>query len=177
MLDLFLRRILASQSVLAICIITVTSSVCMAAEQVGSAGHVGNRILTAEEVVEMLAPAKTRSLKRKEISMNIQFEYDSAELTPDALAQLKPVGEALHSSKLLTLSFDIEGHTDSTGSNAYNDSLSMSRAQSVKNYFKNQHGIDASRLSVVGKGENELLDPNNPTSGINRRVTVRTIVE
>lgn len=67
----------------------------------------------------------------------------------------------------------IEGHTDSVGSDAYNQGLSQRRADAVKSYLVAQ-GIDASRLTASGKGEGSPVGDNGSTTGRqqNRRVEV-----
>ena len=65
----------------------------------------------------------------------------------------------------------IEGHTDNTGSNAYNKKLSDNRAKAVLDYLVNK-GIDASRLTAVGYGEDKPVTSNKNAEGRthNRRV-------
>lgn len=106
------------------------------------------------------------------LSLEIVFDYNSAELTDYAKQQLKPVGEALASGKLSTLSFIVEGHTDAIGSDMYNQTLSEQRATSVKSFLVNNFSISATQIQAVGKGKNNLLDPNHPTSEVNRRVRI-----
>ena len=67
----------------------------------------------------------------------------------------------------------IEGHTDASGSDRYNQHLSERRALAVKRYLVDRYGVDASRLSVVGFGEQRLHDRARPHGGINRRVQFR----
>jgi OmpA-OmpF porin, OOP family len=69
--------------------------------------------------------------------------------------------------------FTVEGHTDSTGSDATNQKLSESRASAVKDYLVT-NGIDASRLSSIGYGESKPIDTNNTSKGRanNRRVEI-----
>ncbi|MFB9055532.1 OmpA family protein [Mariniflexile ostreae] len=69
--------------------------------------------------------------------------------------------------------FTIEGHTDSVGSDALNQKLSDSRANSVKEYLI-ENGIDAFRLSALGYGESKPIDTNNTSAGRanNRRVEI-----
>jgi len=106
------------------------------------------------------------------LSMEIIFGYKSAELTENAKNQLKPVGEAMTSNQLQNLNFIVEGHTDAIGSDAYNMNLSEERAVSVKHYLIDTFHIDASRIQIIGKGKNDLLDPKNPDSEVNRRVRI-----
>lgn len=105
-------------------------------------------------------------------SLLVLFQYNSAELTPKARRQLDAVATALKSPKLDRYRFELQGHTDAAGGEEYNLSLSEQRAQAVFDYLVVQHGIDPQRLTAVGVGENDLLDPRNPTAEVNRRVKI-----
>lgn len=106
------------------------------------------------------------------LSMEILFGYKSAELTDAAKDQLKPVGKAFASEKLQHLNFVVEGHTDAIGGHAYNKNLSEERAAAVKQFLVDTFHIDPSRMQTIGKGKNDLLDPTNPSSDVNRRVRI-----
>lgn len=106
------------------------------------------------------------------ISFQIEFEFDSAELTPAAKQQLDELAEALSSTQLAPFTFQINGHTDAVGPESYNETLSSRRAESVKSYLMTQHGISAARLEARGLGERALLDAGNPDAAINRRVEI-----
>ena len=75
-----------------------------------------------------------------------------------------------------TAKFSLEGHTDSTGSEASNQKLSEERAAAVKNFLI-ENGIDASRLSSKGFGESMPVDSNKTSKGKanNRRVEVKLV--
>ena len=113
--------------------------------------------------------------KTAALSMEIIFGYNSAELTPAAKAQLKPVGEALASGKLANLSFVVEGHTDAIGGDSYNKTLSEQRAASVKSFLVSTFNLPSTQIQIVGKGKSDLLDPNHPDSEVNRRVRIIAI--
>lgn len=100
----------------------------------------------------------------------IQFAWNSAQLAPDAYRLLDTLADALQDAALADKIVQIEGHTDSTGSSAYNHRLSSQRALAVQRYLHTAHGIPLSRIPAVGKGESELYDPAQPHSPINRRV-------
>src|SRR5690606_8163880 len=70
------------------------------------------------------------------VLQNVNFEFDKSTLTADAKAVLNDVAKGLVSQKDLRV--EIAGHTDSKGSNAYNQKLSQSRAASVKSYLISQ---------------------------------------
>lgn len=107
--------------------------------------------------------------------LKILFPFNSAELTPEARAQLDQLGRALASPDLRPFRFRIAGHTDAVGSEAYNEGLSARRARAVVDYLVERHGIDRGRLAALGLGERELADPKDPASAVNRRVEVRTL--
>ncbi|MFY7988709.1 MAG: OmpA family protein [Flavobacterium sp.] len=75
-----------------------------------------------------------------------------------------------------TAKFSLEGHTDSTGSEASNQKLSEERAAAVRNFLV-ENGIDASRLSSKGFGESMPVDSNKTAKGKanNRRVEVKLV--
>ncbi|MGI9316104.1 MAG: OmpA family protein [bacterium] len=121
--------------------------------------------------VEQQAPAAPPP----SISMEINFAYNSAELTDHSLQQLAPLGQALQSPELAGLAFMLEGHTDATGTEDYNMVLSQRRAQAVGQFLYEYYGVDPNNLNLIGRGETALLDQTNPTSGVNRRVTITTL--
>ena len=154
------------------------SYVCSADSEI----HVGGRILTQHEFIEILIPKpkiKTRGIRLKNhqpaISMEIKFEFDSAKLTQHSMDQLRPLGQALKSNELKEFSFLLEGHTDASGPELYNLSLSQKRAMAVGQYLFSSFGVEPNRLKLIGRGEHELLQPNSPYSGVNRRVAITTL--
>ena len=110
------------------------------------------------------------------ISMRVNFAFDSYVLTEEIKAQLQPLGEALMSEQLQPYSFEIAGHTDSVGHEEYNRELSGKRAVSVGQYLYDRFGVQPERLSLLGHGEEQLLDAGDPKSGANRRVEITTLV-
>lgn len=107
---------------------------------------------------------------RRSVSMQLQFDFDSAQLTYGAMSRLDAVGIALRSPELRTERFLLSGHTDSTGRYDYNIALSKRRADAVRDYLVQKHGVESSRLVPVGKGSDELVDPRDPANAVNRRV-------
>jgi outer membrane protein OmpA-like peptidoglycan-associated protein len=103
------------------------------------------------------------------LDVAIAFAFDSDRLLPDAFAVLDSMAEGIKLTDP-TRPVQIIGHTDATGSESYNLSLSQRRAHAVRSYLVEKHGIDAARLHGEGRGERELLTPNSPANGKNRRV-------
>jgi peptidoglycan-associated lipoprotein len=93
--------------------------------------------------------------RRTTLEERIHFALDRADLTPAARTTLAAKVEILRSSPGLTLRID--GHADERGSDEYNLALSKRRAAEAKRFLM-QQGIDASRLDVVGYGEERPLD-------------------
>lgn len=100
----------------------------------------------------------------------INFEFNSAELTAQARADLDQVAGALKDPSIEQYPIIIAGHTDGVGGFEYNQQLSQRRAESVRQYLIVRHAIDAKRLSAKGYGKSQLLLPSDPGNELNRRV-------
>lgn len=124
---------------------------------------------------EGAASAEGARGQRRALSIQLQFEFDSARLTDDALAKLDAVGSALQSPALRGARLQVSGHTDAAGKSDYNLALSRRRAEAVRAYLVARHGVDGDRVVASGKGANELLDPADPLSASNRRVQFETL--
>jgi len=111
------------------------------------------------------------------ISMQLQFEFDSHRLTQSSKESLDNLSAALMTDDLVNFRFRIVGYTDASGGDKYNQNLSERRASSVRNYLIFRHSIDESRLEIIGLGEQDLFDVDNPNSEINRRVAIRNLGE
>lgn len=135
--------------------------------------------------VDSLRNRKTRSLslgERQEIAeiastkpkidLDIQFDYNSAEIRKTSLPSVQELGKALSNPTLKGSTFVVAGHTDAIGSEAYNQDLSERRADTIKRYLTEKYGINGTDLVTVGYGKSRLKDPNAPMDPINRRVQV-----
>ncbi|MFQ5328841.1 MAG: OmpA family protein [Thermodesulfobacteriota bacterium] len=108
------------------------------------------------------------------VSSQIEFDYNSDELTEKSYTLLFPQGKSLESEELQGYKFLIVGHTDALGSDEYNLDLSIRRAESVKQFFVTYFAIDPARLLVKGMGETSPIASNESESGRkkNRRVEI-----
>lgn len=72
---------------------------------------------------------------------------------------------------------EIEGHTDGTGSEKYNESLGMQRAEAVKRYLYEAHQVPLHKMNVISYGEAKPVAPNNTRAGRaeNRRIVIRVL--
>jgi outer membrane protein OmpA-like peptidoglycan-associated protein len=110
-------------------------------------------------------------------SFEVHFAFNSHELTPEATKTLDQLGDALNSPYLSPYCFRIEGHTDSIGSDAYNQDLSVRRANSVVRYLVDHQHVDETRLLPVGYGETHPVASNDTDEGRqkNRRAQVANL--
>lgn len=102
-----------------------------------------------------------------------QFDFDKAEIRPDATLVLDEA--ALRLTQCTEKAVTVAGHTDSVGSESYNQGLSTRRAVAVQSYLV-QKGIPVGRLRVVGFGEVQPIATNSTQEGraLNRRVELST---
>lgn len=105
----------------------------------------------------------------------ITFEIGSDRLSSQAQANLAEFARAMSDPSLATATFNVDGHTDARGSDAFNQTLSERRAESVVRYLESL-GVDRARLQAKGHGEADLRNPADPFAEVNRRVeaTIRT---
>jgi outer membrane protein OmpA-like peptidoglycan-associated protein len=101
----------------------------------------------------------------------ILFAFDSSELQDPARESLADLSQSL--MEYPNTDLVITGHTDSSGSNSYNQALSERRADAAANYLV-QRGVSRSRLRAMGRGEEEPRASNDDEAGrsMNRRVEI-----
>ena len=105
---------------------------------------------------------------------NVTFATDSSDLSPAFFSVLTSVGKVLDEYDQTVV--EVAGHTDSTGSDAYNQSLSERRSSSVASYLQSQ-GVDSRRLITIGLGETMPVADNSTQAGrqANRRVEITMV--
>jgi OmpA-OmpF porin, OOP family len=105
----------------------------------------------------------------------VEFALDSAELAGDSASFLKEDLAVLRANPGTRLRVD--GHSDSDGSEAYNQSLSERRAAAVRDYLIDEGGINADRIEIKGFGESKPIVPNDSAANKrrNRRVELTII--
>ncbi len=126
-------------------------------------------------VEEKPAPAPLFTATQKELVLEgVNFENNSAKLTAEATFVLDKVADSLLYYKDIRV--EVGGHTDSKGSDAYNQKLSEARAKSVMDYLVSK-GIAASRMTAKGYGEKQPIADNATDAGRakNRRVALKQL--
>jgi photosystem I P700 chlorophyll a apoprotein A2 len=119
--------------------------------------------LGLDAVLRDLGAKVTPQEIRIELSADVLFDFDSAELRPAALASLRKLAAlvAAHPAQPVR----IDGHTDAKGDDDYNQALSERRAASVKDWLVKDAGIEASRISTHGLGETRPKAANQKPDG------------
>jgi OOP family OmpA-OmpF porin len=120
-------------------------------------------VVVEEKTTVVVTKAQTESYSQE------MFATNSTELSTDGKTALEPLVEVLKTHPQSTV--DVVGHTDSTGAAEYNMMISEKRAAAVAAHIEEQ-GIDAERISVSGKGEENPVASNDTAEGRaqNRRV-------
>lgn len=126
------------------------------------------RSLSLAEREEIAAIVKDKP----KIDLEINFDYNSADISAKSLASVQALGSALTNADLRGSTFVVAGHTDASGGEAYNQDLSERRADAIKRYLVDKYGINGADLVTVGYGESKLKDPSQPMAEANRRVQV-----
>ncbi len=138
-----------------------------------------NRQLAAEQARQELniTQLSDGSLKIG-VASDVSFDVDSSQLKPDALNTYAKIANVLKTYDSTVI--HIVGHTDSTGSDQYNQGLSERRAASVASYMGGQ-GLPGTRVRQEGRGESQPISSNDSVEGRkrNRRVdiVIKPVVE
>jgi peptidoglycan-associated lipoprotein len=103
----------------------------------------------------------------------VKFAVDTADLSPEGQSAIDQFAEQLKSENK-NVYIEIQGHTDSTGSEKYNEELGLLRAEAVRRYLNQKHGFPLHRINVISYGETAGVADNNTREGRsqNRRVAL-----
>jgi OOP family OmpA-OmpF porin len=104
------------------------------------------------------------------INLNVLFDFDKSDVKPKYHDEIKRVADYMNAYPWEKAT--LEGHTDSKGTDAYNQKLSQRRVDAIKKYLVEKFGISADRLTAVGYGESKPIATNDTDEGrqLNRRV-------
>lgn len=126
------------------------------------------RSLTISEREEIATLVKDKP----KIDLEINFDYNSAQISARSLESVEALGRALSNADLRGSTFVVAGHTDAAGGEGYNQDLSERRADAIKRFLVEKYGINGTDLVTVGYGKSKLKDPAQPMAEANRRVQV-----
>ncbi|MGL4319158.1 MAG: OmpA family protein [Pseudomonas sp.] len=104
------------------------------------------------------------------VELDVKFDFDKAKVKEESFGDIKALADFMAQYPQTTTV--VEGHTDSVGTDAYNQKLSERRADAVRDVLVNQYGLTADRVSAEGYGESKPVADNATADGraINRRV-------
>ncbi len=116
-----------------------------------------------------------RAGKQETYRVDVRFAFDSDKIDASYDKDLKDAAQYLTENP--SIRAQVHGHTDSVGSEEYNQGLSLRRAIAVRNSLVNTYGIKADRLEAIGFGESEPIADNSSRVGQaqNRRVELRPL--
>ncbi len=106
------------------------------------------------------------------LTLHVLFDFDKATITEAAQKELEKAVTFV--KKYPDAKVEVDGHTDSVGTHAYNQKLSEKRAGAVRDYLIKQAGVDSSKITAVGYGETKPVADNKTAAGRaqNRRVEI-----
>jgi outer membrane protein OmpA-like peptidoglycan-associated protein len=125
-----------------------------------------------QDLRQAMASSEAASIRREQdvltatFKSNVMFDYNASTLKPGGQAEIARVAIILN--KYPQTMLRVEGHTDSTGSNDYNQKLSEKRADAVKTALIHQ-GVNCQRITSIGFGESQ---PISSDDAANRRVNI-----
>jgi outer membrane protein OmpA-like peptidoglycan-associated protein len=137
---------------------------------VHGAGAVEEVAMVEEEVMveEPVMPEPIAEAVR--VELDVKFDFDKSVVKEGSFADIKNLADFMAQYPQTTTV--VEGHTDSVGTDAYNQGLSERRANAVRDVLVNQYGLAGERVNAVGYGETRPVADNSTAEGraINRRV-------
>ena len=104
------------------------------------------------------------------VELDVKFDFDKDRVKEESYGDIKNLADFMN--QYPQTSTTVEGHTDSVGTDAYNQKLSERRANAVREVLVNQYGVGAERVGSVGYGESRPVADNATEAGraVNRRV-------
>ena len=120
-------------------------------------------VVTPPPVAPVAPVAIEPERRRVSFSADSLFTFNQSNVRPDGKKALDVFATEIKGTRFDVIT--VEGHTDRLGSNAYNQKLSLRRADSVKNYLVSSGGIDTSKVSAVGKSETQPVTKADDCQG------------
>jgi outer membrane protein OmpA-like peptidoglycan-associated protein len=134
-------------------------------------GAAEEEMVMVEEAVMVEEPVMPEPVAEAvRVELDVKFDFDKSVVKEGSFDDIKNVADFMAQYPQTTTV--VEGHTDSVGTDAYNQGLSERRANAVRDVLVNQYGLAAERVNAVGYGETRPVADNSTSEGraINRRV-------
>lgn len=163
-----------SEVVLAAAIVSEVGGAAATGGGSGTSEVPASQVTRVEGILGELSATRTAAGIVVTLPEKVLFDFDKADIRPDAAETLGKVAEVLryHASSPV----DVHGHTDSTGADDYNQRLSERRAEAVKTELATKHQIDAGRLRAAGFGEKRPVAPNDDDADRQRNRRVEIVI-
>ena len=139
-------------------------------------GAASSQELISKEEIKASLLGPTRAIGKKQRTAvdlpTVTFDFNSAALTSQGEQQLDILASAVKEVGLSQQVLTIEGHTDASGGEAYNQNLSERRVASAKSYLVSQGGLEPSLLNTIGFGKSRPLPDKPDLAPEQRRIEV-----
>lgn len=124
----------------------------------------------APEPMAEPAPVVEEPAQVVRVELDVKFDFDKAQVKEESYGDIKNLADFMNQYPQTNTT--VEGHTDSVGTDTYNQKLSEKRASAVREVLVNQYGVEGQRVNAAGYGETQPVADNATESGraINRRV-------
>ena len=122
-------------------------------------------------------PIVPEILNLPSFTVSIDFDTDTPVVRPSSYEMVGRIADAMVHASLLPYNFLIVGHSDATGRREANAMLSQRRADAIRDVLVNTFKISSKRISSLGVGEEQFIDPAHPTSKDNLQIQILTIAK
>ena len=136
---------------------------CHVASIIGVVKGIESQSVAVKTAIKDLGAKETKAEIQIELSGDVLFDFDKEDIRSDAEAMLKKVAGIITAYKSPQVT--ITGHTDSKGTENYNQQLSKKRAGSVKEWLSENAEINADVMKTIGYGETRPIAPNTNSDG------------
>lgn len=129
-----------------------------------------------DDAANAMRAAQGKLIYEVTLSNDVSFDFGAAKLSEEAKTQINELAEKVKADNR-RLYIEIEGHTDNTGDETYNEMLGLKRAEAVRDYLYQTNGIPLHAISVFSFGESNPIADNATREGRaqNRRVVIKVL--
>jgi len=141
-------------------------------QQIGTASRTAQEALQRAQEAGKLAEGKFL-YETVLTDEKVKFGFDTSDLSPEAKAAVDQFAQQI-ATENKNVYVEIQGHTDSVGSDTYNEELGLLRAEAVRRYLSQAHKFPLHRINIISYGENAPIADNSSRDGRsqNRRVAL-----
>ena len=141
-------------------------------QQIGQASRTAQEALQRAQEAGKLAEGKFL-YETVLTDEKVKFGFDTSDLSPEAKAAVDQFAQQI-ANENKNVYVEIQGHTDSVGSDKYNEELGLLRAEAVRRYLSQAHKFPLHRINIISYGETAPISDNSSREGRsqNRRVAL-----